>query len=128
MSSKFFNTLVWFQEQTKSSESPTVIYAGNQIQKRSKGRVMPWNQTEDLLKFLHKRNVITETILALIKNLEKHNILICKLNRQARKLIKKINQGKKLEQALAKYRQTIFSFILGHSCDTFFISHRSNIN
>lgn len=49
MDSAFFNTLTWFQEQTNNDQKPIVIYGGNQAQTRTKGRVIPWNCSGELL-------------------------------------------------------------------------------
>ena len=48
MSSKFFATLKWFQEQTNNEHKPIVIYGGDQIQQRTQGIVLPWNQLDAL--------------------------------------------------------------------------------
>lgn len=50
MNSKFFDTLIWFKEQTKSEQEPLVIYGGSKAQIRSKGKVIPWNQIELIFK------------------------------------------------------------------------------
>lgn len=48
MNSKFFQTLAWFVEQTKTDQSPIVIYEGEQAQQRSQGMVLPWNELEKI--------------------------------------------------------------------------------
>ncbi len=48
MSSKFFATLNWFQEQTKNDHEPIVVYGGNEMQRRTKGIVIPWNRLEEI--------------------------------------------------------------------------------
>lgn len=50
MSSKFFATLNWFQEQTKNEHEPVVVYKGNQMQTRTKGTVFPWNHVDAIYK------------------------------------------------------------------------------
>lgn len=51
MDSSFFDTLNWFQEQTKSEE-PVVVYGGDKNEKRSKGRVIAWDKLGALVKAL----------------------------------------------------------------------------
>lgn len=48
--SRFFDLLIWFQEQTKSDQEPIIVYGGNQTQKRSKGNIIPWAHLDSLLK------------------------------------------------------------------------------
>ena len=48
--SKFFATLFWFQEQTKSTATPIVVYGGEHEQIRTKGIVLPWTQLTKLYK------------------------------------------------------------------------------
>jgi predicted AAA+ superfamily ATPase len=47
--SAFFDTLAWFQEQTKNDSTPIVIYGGDQIQKRTRGNVVPWSKLDTIL-------------------------------------------------------------------------------
>ncbi|MDR3647404.1 MAG: ATP-binding protein [Candidatus Babeliales bacterium] len=49
MNDKFFNTITWFQEQTKNDQKPIVVYGGNQNQTRTKGRVISWNDLNEIL-------------------------------------------------------------------------------
>ena len=42
MNDKFFDTLLWFQEQTQKNNKGIVVYGGDQSQKRSKGEVLSW--------------------------------------------------------------------------------------
>jgi len=49
MNSKFFDTAIWFQEQTKNSRIPIVIYGGNKVQKRTMGDIIPWNDVEKII-------------------------------------------------------------------------------
>lgn len=44
MVSSFFDTAVWFKEETKSDQQPIVIYGGTEMQTRTKGLAIPWNQ------------------------------------------------------------------------------------
>ena len=50
MSSSFFDTLVWFQEQTSNTQAGIVVYGGTQNQTRTKGNVVGWQQLEVLVK------------------------------------------------------------------------------
>lgn len=50
MDIRFFDTAIWFQEQTKSDLKPIVIYGGDKVQKRTKGHVIPWNDVERIVK------------------------------------------------------------------------------
>lgn len=43
----FFNTLTWFQEQTKSQE-PILIYGGDQNQTRTKAKVISWAKLDEV--------------------------------------------------------------------------------
>ena len=47
--SAFFDTLTWFQEQTKNDATPIVIYGGDSHQKRTKGNVVPWSQLDTII-------------------------------------------------------------------------------
>ncbi|MEX0848675.1 MAG: ATP-binding protein [Candidatus Dependentiae bacterium] len=49
MDNRFFDTTIWFNEKIKSHQKPIVIYGGNQLQKRSKGFVVPWNNVNYLI-------------------------------------------------------------------------------
>lgn len=42
--SKFFDTLRWFQQETKNDQEPLVVYGGTNIQNRSYGKAIPWTQ------------------------------------------------------------------------------------
>jgi predicted AAA+ superfamily ATPase len=46
VSSKFFDTMTWFQEETHNESEPIVIYCGDQVQKRSYGRAIPWTMLD----------------------------------------------------------------------------------
>lgn len=50
MSSKFFATLHWFQEQTNNDHEPIVVYGGDQVQTRTKGLVLPWDHLSEIYK------------------------------------------------------------------------------
>ena len=50
MNSRFFETINWFQEQTKNTQEAIVVYAGDQGQKRSTGKVISWTNLEDICK------------------------------------------------------------------------------
>lgn len=42
MSSKFFDTIAWFQGQTNNTGEAVIVYGGNQTQTRSQGKVVSW--------------------------------------------------------------------------------------
>jgi|ERR1700733_24482 len=46
MSSSFFETLSWFQEETRNKQEPVVVYSGAENQTRSKGKVISWRNLE----------------------------------------------------------------------------------
>lgn len=46
----FFDTLVWFKEETKSNQTPVVVYGGNKDQYRSRGNVVSWKNCHILTK------------------------------------------------------------------------------
>ena len=50
MSSSFFETLTWFQEQTNNKEDAVVVYGGNENQTRTKGKVVAWDKLDKLVK------------------------------------------------------------------------------
>lgn len=50
MSSKFFSTLQWFQQQINNDQEPIVVYSGQQAQTRAKGIVIPWDQLDKVYK------------------------------------------------------------------------------
>lgn len=52
ISSSFFDTLVWFQEQIDQKTKPSVIYGGDKDQKRSKGSVISWQHLDQFVKKL----------------------------------------------------------------------------
>lgn len=43
MSSNFFHTLNWFQEETGDTQQPIVVYGGDHQQNRSRGKALPWS-------------------------------------------------------------------------------------
>lgn len=53
MSSSFFDTLTWFQEQTNNKEEPIVVYGGDQNQTRTKGKVISWHKLDALVKSMY---------------------------------------------------------------------------
>lgn len=44
----FFDTIKWFNAQTKNEREAVVVYGGNQNQKRSQGRVVSWKNIESI--------------------------------------------------------------------------------
>lgn len=50
MDSHFFDTITWFNMQTKNTHDGMVIYGGDQNQKRSQGSVVSWKNIESLVK------------------------------------------------------------------------------
>lgn len=48
MSSKFFETLQWFVQQTTTDQQPILIYGGDHPQQWSKGTVLPWTELEKI--------------------------------------------------------------------------------
>jgi hypothetical protein len=50
ISDSFFDIPVWFAQQIGTDQQPIIIYGGNQIQKRSKGTVLPWKDTAKLIR------------------------------------------------------------------------------
>jgi len=50
--SSFFDTLVWFQQQAALDDTAIVVYGGNQLQKRSNGIGLPWNELVALFEYL----------------------------------------------------------------------------
>lgn len=50
MNNSFFDTLEWFARETKNDQEPIVVYAGDQMQERSVGRVVSWNQLETVIR------------------------------------------------------------------------------
>ena len=50
MNSSFFDTISWFQEKTQNDNEAVVIYGGNKPQKRSEGKVVSWNNLEQVYK------------------------------------------------------------------------------
>lgn len=52
MQNNFFDPLAWFGEETKNDQEPIVIYGGDQVQKRTKGKVIPWNKLETIVENL----------------------------------------------------------------------------
>lgn len=49
--SEFFDTAIWFNEEIKNDQEPIVIYGGDQMQKRTKGKAYTWKQVEKILDF-----------------------------------------------------------------------------
>jgi predicted AAA+ superfamily ATPase len=49
MDNRFFDTVTWFNEQTGNDHDPVIIYGGDQKQKRSKGNVLPWTDTDKIV-------------------------------------------------------------------------------
>lgn len=52
MHSDFFDTVTWFQEQTKNTQEAVVVYGGTQNQKRTKGNVIQWQKLDTLVRGL----------------------------------------------------------------------------
>lgn len=50
ISSSFFDTLTWFQEETNQKTEPTVVYGGDSNQKRTKGSVISWQHLDWFVK------------------------------------------------------------------------------
>jgi hypothetical protein len=50
MNSSFFDTIAWFQEQTKNKQEAVVVYGGDKTQKWSQGKAISWKDLEDLQK------------------------------------------------------------------------------
>lgn len=46
MNSSFFNTIKWFQEQTKNDQKAVVVYGGNKSGERSLGKTISWKDLE----------------------------------------------------------------------------------
>ncbi|KKR96629.1 MAG: hypothetical protein UU47_C0012G0011 [candidate division TM6 bacterium GW2011_GWE2_41_16] len=44
----FFDTIAWFQKETKNDQEAIVVYGGNHNQKRSQGNVVSWKNLESL--------------------------------------------------------------------------------
>lgn len=49
MSSSFFETLSWFQEETRNKQDAVVVYGGDENQTRTKGKVVAWNKLDKLV-------------------------------------------------------------------------------
>lgn len=49
ISSSFFDTLTWFKEQTNSPEEAVVVYGGDKNQTRTKGKVISWKNTDEIV-------------------------------------------------------------------------------
>lgn len=49
VTSRFFDTMLWFNAAIKNQELPVVIYGGNQVQKRSNGLALPWTDVAKLV-------------------------------------------------------------------------------
>lgn len=56
MQSSFFDTLTWFQEQTKNKQEPVVVYGGEQNQIRTKAKVISWHKLDGLVKNINTRS------------------------------------------------------------------------
>jgi predicted AAA+ superfamily ATPase len=50
MSSSFYETLAWFQEQTKNKQQPVVVYGGEQNQTRTQANVVGWKKLDTIVK------------------------------------------------------------------------------
>jgi predicted AAA+ superfamily ATPase len=48
ISSGFFKTITWFQEQTNSDQKAIVVYGGDRSSERSLGRVISWKDLETI--------------------------------------------------------------------------------
>ena len=49
MDNRFFDAAIWFNDKITSHQKPIVIYGGDQLQKRSKGLVVPWNNVNYII-------------------------------------------------------------------------------
>ncbi len=54
ISSSFFETLTWFQQQTNNTQQPVLVYGGSENQTRSKGKVVGWQHMAALVKDINK--------------------------------------------------------------------------
>ena len=50
LSSSFFDTLSWFQEQTQTNHESLVIFGGDNNQTRSQGKALSWKKLESFVK------------------------------------------------------------------------------
>ena len=50
MSSNYFETLTWFQEETHNKQDAVVVYGGDENQTRTKGKVVSWHKLAGLVK------------------------------------------------------------------------------
>ena len=48
MNNSFFDTIEWFQKETKNDQEAVIIYGGNRDQKRSQGKVISWENLENV--------------------------------------------------------------------------------
>lgn len=55
MHSDFFDTLLWFQEQTSTQQEPVVVYGGDENQARTKGKVISWLKLDGLVKSIMQK-------------------------------------------------------------------------
>lgn len=50
MSSSYFETLRWFQEETRNTQDAVVVYGGDENQTRTNGKVVSWQKLDTLVK------------------------------------------------------------------------------
>lgn len=46
MDNRYFDNAIWFNNEIKNEKKPVIIYGGDQLQKRSRGIVVPWSNTD----------------------------------------------------------------------------------
>ncbi len=54
MDNRFFDTVIWLNESIKKDQRAIVVYGGAQLQKRTKGLVVPWNDVAYVIESLDK--------------------------------------------------------------------------